>query len=304
MRSLVTICFGLAMAPSLAFSQVELKHAPDLKAGEQIRTEAEVHTAQTLTLGGMPIETRSDLFFITREEVLEPQKLRGSFSTFQITLGLPGGIEYQFDVGNPDQPAPIPQLEVVGTLFKAMAQAKWITVLGDDGKVKAMTYEGDPLAEVPEELRGEANLEKWKKAANIEIRRLPGRVVSVGEKWKRTEESDIGQGQTMTFEKEYTYVGEEEVDGRTLHKISGKHLSVVYEMSDGGASPLQITDSKLKVAESEGTFLYDADLHQIVSTDDRVRITGTLEASANGQEFPGELDLTIHSKGTTIRPAE
>ncbi|MFG0333075.1 MAG: DUF6263 family protein [Maioricimonas sp. JB049] len=293
----------IVCVPSLAAAQVSLKHDPAYRERTTVHSEVTVDTSQTLTLGEMDVKTSSSMFMMTRESVQGMTdeggwKMRGNFETLQSDISLPGGLEFQFDSGNPDADQPVPALQPVADLMQTLAKAEWTTVIGADGKVKTVTFDGDPLTGVPEAFRSQISPETWKKAANQILNRLPAEPVSKGDSWTRTESSDFGGGQTMTFEKKYTYLGPAEKDGQSLEKIGVETLSVTYRMEPNAASPVTITGSELEIADSEGEVLYSPEARTITGMNEKVHITGDLELEVNGQPLPGKLDLTI---GTTMK---
>ena len=76
-----------------------------------------------------------------------------------------------------------------------------------------------------------------KNAANDELDQLKSEPVKTGDTWKRTKSSNLGGGQVMTFDTEFTYAGTIEKGGRTLDKITSKILSATFAFED---SPLPI----------------------------------------------------------------
>ncbi|QDU40584.1 hypothetical protein Mal4_49420 [Maioricimonas rarisocia] len=300
-RTLLTAL--IVCAPALASAQVSLKHDPAYREGTSVRSEVTVDTGQTLTLGEMDVETSSSMFMITLESVDAKTddggwKMRGKFETLQSDISLPGGLEFQFDSGNPDAAQTVPALQAVADLMQTLAKAEWTTVISADGRVKTVKFDGDPLTAVPEAFRSQISPETWKKAANQILDRLPNEPVSKGDSWTRTESSDFGGGQSMTFEKKYTYLGPTEKDGQSFEKIGVESLSVTYKMEPNGVSPVKVTGSDLQIAESEGEVLYNPEAGTITGMKEKVHITGDLELEVNGQTLPGKLDLTI---GTTMK---
>jgi len=293
----------LLCAPSIGFGQVSLKQDAQYHEGLKVRSEVTVDTNQTLTVGEMDVETSASTFMVTLESVdgktdAGDWSMRGKFETLQSNISLPGGLEFQFDSGNPDAAQAAPALQPIADLMTTIASAKWTTVMGKDGKVKEIRFDGDPLTAVPEAFRSQISPETWKKSANQMLDRLPSEPVNKGDSWTRTESSDFGGGQSMTFEKKYTYLGPTEEDGKQYEKIGVECVGVTYKMEANGASPLKVTGSELEVAESSGEVLYSPEIRTIVALKEKVRITGTLDLEVNGQALPGELDLTI---GTTMK---
>ena len=179
------------------------------------------------------------------------------------------------------------------TALKAVAGAEWTTETDDNHEHVKMEYVGDPFTDVDPMLRGGSDAESVKQNRETEFKRYPTEAVKPGDAWTRTESSNMGGGQTITFEQEYTYVGPEERDGRTFDKITVKALTAEYEMDDDTPSPAKVTDSDLEVAESKGTLWYDRDAKMFTDVTQTVRMKGSLTMEVGGQQLPGELDLTM-----------
>jgi hypothetical protein len=291
---------SLPCSETLAQEAVTLKYAPPLQAGATQEAEVEVKTDQTLTVAGMPLETHADTFLTTQEKVVGASSaggwaFEGRFSLLQSDLELPGGLKLSFNSINPDQAATDGPLGIFAEALKATAGAKWVAETDAEHQITKIEYIDDPFANVDDMLKGNTSPESLKKRRMMELQRYPTEAVKPGDKWTRTEMSDLGGGQMLTLEKEYTYAGSEERDGRAFDKVTVKALKVEYKMEENSASPAKVTDSELKVAESEGTYWYDRQLQAFSEVHDKVRMTGTLTLEVNDQKLPGELDLTIES---------
>jgi hypothetical protein len=300
---------ALLVCPIAAQAQVKIEQAPEYKAGQVIRTVAEQKTKQTLTIAGMNVDTKAEVFTAVRETVGEQTAngtpINGEFEYFILNLTTPVG-EVAFDSQNPDAGNAPGELAQFVDLFKASSKAKWTTLMTDSKTVKSVTYEGEPFKDLPDALQKETNPERYKKEYETQLARFPDGPVSPGDTWKRTEEPDIGGGQSFKMEKEFTYIGTEEVGGKTFDKIGVKCLSCRYHMTGEGGAPIKVEDAELKVLETEGTMLYDREQKTITSTTEKVRLQGdlkmTLDINGQKQELPGAVDLTIESKSTVEPP--
>lgn len=287
-----------------ARAQVEIIHQPAYESGAVVRSVTEMKLDQTLVLAGMNLETGVESFTATRETFGEPTSegkvpVTSEFEYYIINLDTPAG-KYSFDSKSPDASTPIAGLEGVDAMFKALSKARWVAVFNDKPELESIEFLNDPFAGLDEQARKEVSPERFKQDYVIQLARYPGKPVSVGDKWTRTEEAPIGAGQTLTFEKEFEYLGTEEADGATLDRIGMKSLSVKYAIGSDSPLPLKLDGSDLKIAASEGLLLYDRQKKVITSTTEKVTIEGTLNftINVNGQEqkLPSELELTIESK--------
>ncbi len=308
-RSLLAALLLLAL-PAAASAQVEIKHAPDYQTGDVIRTVAEVKTKQTLVIAGMNVDTNVESFSATQETIGERTSdgklpITTEFEYFIVNLETPLG-KYAFDSNSPDAGTKVPGLESLDALFKAMSTAKWTAVVNDKPELESIKFEGEPFAHLDDATKKEVSPERFKQEYNIQLARFPEDPVSVGDKWTRTEEMLIGSGQFLKFEREFEYLGTENVDGKTFDKIGITALSVQYGIGEGSAIPLKLDDSRLNIDSSEGVMLYDRALKTVTSTTEKTRMKGDINFSinVNGQEqkLPGQVDLTIESKNTVEPP--
>jgi hypothetical protein len=290
--------------PAIAQAQVPLVYDPDLKTGQVIRTESDVQVDQTMTLAGMPIETTNTTNSITRETVGEATAegghvLQGEVETMQAELSLPGGITVSFNSNNPNQEFNGEVEEMIGSLLRASAAAKWKLKTGADHKVLSAEYIGDPYADVNELFKRDTDPELLKARANTDLSRYPSQPVPTGGAWKTKEQFQAGSGQSLDFEKQYMLLGSEQRDGRTFDKVGVTFLTVDLVVDNNAAAPARVSDSDLKITSSEGTLWYDRQARRFADLHEKVRIQGTLTLDVQGMQFPGELDLTMEIKSKT-----
>ena len=156
-------------------------------------------------------------------------------------------------------------------------------------------FEGEPFKDLPEALKKEVSPERFKKQTEQQLKRLPGKAVAKGDSWKRSETSDIGQGQKLTFEREFTYTGTKQVDGKTLDVISIKVTKVDFAIDNNPM--MSASDVKLKSPESSGEMLYDRETKMIMASTEKLQIKGSLTLEIGGMKFENSsLDLTIEGK--------
>jgi hypothetical protein len=227
------------------------------------------------------------------------------FEYYIINLETPAG-NYAFDSNSPDASTAPAGLEGLDAMFKAMSTAKWIATFNDKPELESIEFLDEPFANLDEATKKEVSADRFKQEYVIQFGRFPGKPVSVGDKWTRTEELQIGAGQTLAFEKEFEYLGTEESSGRTFDRIGVKSLSIKYAIGDGSPLPFKLDDSDLKIASSEGVMLYDRELKTITNTSEKVTIEGPLtfsiDINGQNQKLPSELELTIESKSNSEAP--
>ena len=113
-------------------------------------------------------------------------------------------------------------------MFKLASEIKYTVVLDDQNKVKAIEGSEKLLEKKRtswsptgrDVIRAHLEADKLRKEFEQELGHVPDVLARPGESWVRTETVDIGNGQTLTLEKTYEYVGTEKVGDRMLDKIT------------------------------------------------------------------------------------
>jgi Family of unknown function (DUF6263) len=311
LASLGIACWALVWSQS-AHAQVKLEHK--YIEGQKLTYKTTSKTHQTLTLMGMEIETNDERSVVTslttgkrRSDSTLP--LERKVESFRTEMALPGGMKLTFDTADPNAKIDNPALAFLGDIFKLAGEVAYTVVLDDHNKVKAI--EGaEKLQEKAEKLDPQArdlmskqfDSEKLKKSFEQEVQILPDVLARPGESWERTQVIEIGGGQTLSFRKKFEYKGTEKKGDKDLHKISSKILEVKYNTDPDSNLPLKPVKSDLKPESSDGTILFDREEGHVVSSTDKVRIKGDITFSANGQEIPSTLDLTIETN-VELQPA-
>jgi hypothetical protein len=297
-------CWALVVSQS-AHAQVKLENK--YIEGRKLTYKANSKTHQTLTLMGMEIETSEERSMVTslttgkrRSDSTLPVERK--VESLRTEMNLPGGMNLKFDTADPNAKIDAPGLAFLGELLKLAGEIAYTIVLDDHNKVKAI--EGtEKLKEKVEKLDQPARdlmskqfeSEKLKKNFEQESQILPDVLARPGETWERTQVVEIGGGQTLSFRKKFEYTGTEKKGDKTLDKISSKVLDVKYQTDPDSNLPLKPVKSELKPKSSEGTILFDREEGHVVTSTDKVRIKGDITFSANGQEVPSTLDLTIET---------
>jgi hypothetical protein len=301
MRKFVCGIVLLLSAASSASAQVNLVYQPDSKPGHETRATTELKLDQTLTVMGMPIETKVENFVVQSFKVgdLLPDggvPLVQKTETMQMTIGLPGGQSFSFDSGNPGADVAVPQLKPVADFLAQMCKAELVTVFGADGKVKEIKWKDDAFANVDPMYKAEVDPESLKKTTQQEIDRLPGKTVNKGDSWTRTEETQLGAGQKLTVEQEYTYTGPGTVDGKAVEQISVKTKSAKLAIDAPMADGTSFKDAEVSVKDSSGTLSYDPTQRIITRSESMLHLTGKLTLVVAGMELATDLDLKMDVK--------
>jgi hypothetical protein len=230
--------------------------------------------------------------------------------SFRVELSAPGGINVIYDSTDPNAKVENEQVAFLSEIFKLVGEIEYTVVL--DGQNKAKAIEGtEKLLEKADKLsppardaiRSRVEADKLKTEFEQSHRNLPDVLARAGEPWERDETMDIGGGQTLSFHKKYEYAGTEKKGDKTLDKITSKAITVKYTMDPDAASPLKVTKSDLKIDSSEDTMYFDREEGRMVDSSGKTRIKGSMTFSIQGQELPGELDLTLQNT-TQLQPAK
>jgi hypothetical protein len=296
----VVLLAVFAAAPALA--EVRLVHKP----GEDraVTHLVEMKVEQVLTLGEMALETHVDQFMNVKSKVgtRDPNgelPVEMGFESLRVSLAAPG-FTTEFDSNNAELPAEGDPARPLHEMYHAIAKSSTTYIYGPDNRIKDVKVKAsDDLKNNPfvGELIDTQNLRQER---NNEIDRLPDKPVNVGDTWQRVERSNMGGGQTFTFDIEYTYAGTVQRGDRTLHRITGKPTKVVYTQSPNSPSPLKVTQSDLK-AGGEVELLFDPQFGDVTEAVHKLHIAGDMTMTANEQVFPGKLDLKMNVKSQVQR---
>jgi hypothetical protein len=305
---------GLVALACTQQAQAQVKLEYKFPEGKKLTYKTTTKLHQLLTIQGQEIPTDVEEVSVGSQTV---GKRRGDSSvpvsskveSIRVELSLPGGINVSYDSSDPNAKIENEQLAFLSEIFKLAGEIEYTVILDAQNKAKAI--EGtEKLLEKAEKLspmardaiRSRVESEKLKTNFEQSHRNLPDVLARPGEPWERTETMDIGNGQTLTFRKKYEYAGTEKKGDKTLDKISSKALDVKYSMDPDAPSPLKVTKSDLKIDSSEGTMWFDREEGCVADASSKTRIKGSMTFSAQGQELPGELDLTLESK-SQLQPA-
>ena len=230
----------------------------------------------------------------------------------RVELSLPGGINLTIDSSDPNAKIDNPVLEFLGEAIKATAGVHYTVVVDGQNKVKAI--EGtEKILEKAEKLSPQARdliaaqmkTEKLKRRFEQEHGNVPEVLARPGDTWERNEILDISGGQILSFKKKYEYVGTETQNNKTLEKIKSTVTGVELKSEADVDAPVKIVKSELKVAESEGTILFDREGGHVVSQKSKLHVKGDMMTySINGMEVPGALDFTIETDNVLQPPAK
>ena len=295
-RIRVPLCFLLlfALVPA-AEAQVTLK--PKFEPGTTYKARDASKVSQTLTLGGMPLDTKADNTVVQQITIRDRDDkgntpIDAKFESIVADLALPGGNKLHFDSAKPDAKADNPQLEVVLDIFRKLTGLTVTHTISPE--LKVVSVEG---IQEGTQLNADELKEKYQQSLDI----LPEKPVKQGDTWERTVAQGLGQGQVMTFKRKFEYQGQAPQlptvkDSKLLDKITATDSSVEYSVVQGRGLPITVNKSDLTVESSKHTYLFDRDAGRMVQAESELKIKGKLSLSLMGMNLDGDLDLTLSTK--------
>ena len=303
----VLTLLGIVAMSRAGLAQVQLN--VKVPAGKKIAISTDITVNQVLTLAGMNIESKSEQNSVgsaTYSKIGPDGKYRVEHKTETLQLRIKAaGMEFAFDSVNPDKEADNPLGKQIAETLKATLKANWTSVHDKSNHIVAVEGIEKALEGLSPEaaagVRSELDPEYLKDSLNLKLDRIPTKPVKKGDTWEQMEPARVGSGQTLTFKQRYTYTGTVEKNGVQLDRIEVTTTDVTFDIAADSPIPLKLVKSDLKIANSKGELLFDRQQGSSVEETSKIQIKGSLTFSINGQELPGELDLTFDSAGR-VRP--
>jgi hypothetical protein len=298
---------SLALFGSQA-AQAQVKLQYKFPEGKALKYKTNTKTQQVLTLMGQKIEQQEDETEISSRTVGKRRSdstvpIEEKVESLRVELSIPGGIKVTYDSSDPNAKIDNPALEFLGEVFKLASEATYTVVLDDQNKIKAiegaekLLEKADKLSPTARDtIRSHIETDRLKLEFEQYLRRLPDVLARPGETWERTEILDLGNGQTLTFQKKYEYVGTEKKGDKTLERISSKTTKAELKQDPAANAQLKVVKNDVKVESSDETILFDREEGQVVSSQGKVRVKGdNVTYSINGMDLAGTMDLTIET---------
>jgi hypothetical protein len=199
-----------------------------------------------------------------------------------------------------DSEAEVPQEGVAAMLapaFKAMVNAKFTLKVDPRGKVLDSTISQETL----DTLKSLPNMGPMSQMINKDtlvsmvqqgMVTLPEEPVEKGDSWTDTMEIDLPQIGTMKANTKLTYEGPEELDGKTLQRVS---MQLTSDITPAAGGMFKIT---LKDQSSSGVLYFDAEGGRISHSELKQQMTMSMEVAGN--QIEQKMDQTIKA---TLQPA-
>jgi hypothetical protein len=306
-RRLIFVFALTAMLLLPAGVRADVDLTSDLTRPADFVTEREVEMTQTLTLAGMPLDTK--VTTTERHQVTQGKQDAEGNHLFQLAqqsmrthMELPGGMTLDIDTAADKAEASTPIIQFIADAIKATAGLKVTFAVSPQGKVQSADADVPGLDNLDPQalaiIQSQLEEDSLKRELQQDLDMLPDRVVKPGEFWNATIVLNAGQGQLLTFTRQCEYVGPVDIDGKTLHQIDFKDTDIKFEIEPG--SQLEVKDSDLSIAESKGEMYFDSSMGRVIDADGSTRITGELTLVIGGQEYPSTLGLTMTAKSREV----
>ena len=294
-------------------AQVKLEYK--FPESNTLKYKTSAKTTHILTLAGQEFETVNEET-VVKSRAVGMKRADGGLpieekvDSLRIDLAIPGGIKVNYDSSDPNAKIDNPDLAFLAEAFNLVAETVYTVVLDSANKVKAvegaekLLEKADKLSQQARDvIRSHLETDRLKQDFEQELGNVPDIVTRPGESWERSEVSNIGNGQTLHFQKKYEYVGTEKKGDKTLDKIRGTATKIELKQDPAVNAQLKVLNGELKVDSSEETILFDRALGRVENSHMKVRIKGDkLTFSINGMELEGGLDLTMETT-TELQPA-
>lgn len=310
-RFLLTAFFASLLCPAWSSAQVVLR--TDFNQPSEYQTTEKVEIGQTLNIAGQSIETSSEQEFGMSYRVGEADAaglipLQMKFETVKASIGLPGGVNVEFDSKNDDgQESPQPA-ELLKSALRALVGIELTAMVDRKAQVQSFTGAAMALEKIAPEMKSvlASQLDEAMLKSNLQmaIDRFPAEPVKPGDVWTRTQVMNLGQGQQMTFDERLEYVGTVEKEGHKLEHVRTQCTAVRFGIADNAALPLKVKESDLKIESSSGDLYVDLQTHRIFLRNEKVNVKGKIVFVADNADLPATIDLTIDTTHTEGAPAE
>jgi hypothetical protein len=297
MKRATAVCF-LATLPCLAqeTQTVELRVKP--VPSTNIIEDTTSKLSFSFSILGQKLTTKAEQFRQV-EVVTTPRLADGSIKVVRTTkqmrmkLRPPRGKSVEFDSKKPTGQT--------AAIFKPQLDAKLAYVFDKDNQLTSAGVDN------PESI---ANLDAAAKAgfkANALVAArtttnnwLPNKAVKPGDTWAREEEIRIDGDQSLKLKIGFTYQGIKDFNGRRLHSIDTKPLSVEIIAGPNAI----VTGGELKpLKSSTGTIWFDAKTGRVEDRVQKIRLRGSVSANVGGRKIKTRMTVNFDSSTKLSQPA-
>ncbi|MCX7701541.1 MAG: DUF6263 family protein [Gemmataceae bacterium] len=195
--------------------------------------------------------------------------------------------------------------QLVGAEF-TITMDKNLKVTKVEGRDEFIRKLGTANAQMEPLLKKILNDDALKQMADPTFGMIPNKEVTKGEKWTKTSDLNLGPIGGYTSTQTIVYEGTDEKNPN-LHKLKVE-TKLEYKTpgdADSGALPFKIKSASLKSDGAAGTILFDASKGQIVESDLKLQLSGSLDIEIGGTTTKVDLkqEQSTYVKGHDTNPA-
>ncbi len=293
----VLAVYLLAALPSLAqdTQSVELRIKP--VPSTNVIEDTSSKLSFSFSVLGQKLTTKAEQFRqveVTTGPRLEDGSVKVVRTTKQMRMKLrpPRGKSVEFDSKKPTGQAAI---------FKPQLDAKLAYVFDKDNKLTSAGVDNpNSIANLDGAAKAGFEANALVAALTTTNRWLPNKAVKVGDKWARQEEIRIDSDQSLKLKVGFTYQGIKDFNGRRLHSIDTKPLSVEIVAGPNAI----VTGGELKpLKSSTGTIWFDAETGRVEDRVQKIRLRGSVSASLGGRKLKTRMTVNFDSSTKLSQPA-
>lgn len=294
----VLAVYLLAALPSLAqdTQSVELRIKP--VPSTNVIEDTSSKLSFSFSVLGQKLTTKAEQFRqveVTTGPRLEDGSVKVVRTTKQMRMKLrpPRGKSVEFDSKKPTGQA--------AAIFKPQLDAKLAYVFDKDNKLTSAGVDNpNSIANLDGAAKAGFEANALVAALTTTNRWLPNKAVKVGDKWAREEEIRIDSDQSLKLKVGFTYQGIKDFNGRRLHSIDTKPLSVEIVAGPNAI----VTGGELKpLKSSTGTIWFDAETGRVEDRVQKIRLRGSVSASLGGRKLKTRMTVNFDSSTKLSQPA-
>lgn len=195
--------------------------------------------------------------------------------------------------------------QLVGAEF-TITMDKNLKVTKVEGRDEFIRKLGTANAQMEPLLKKILNDDALKQMADPTFGMIPNKEVTKGEEWTKTSDLNLGPIGGYNSLQKIVYEGTDEKNPN-LHKLKVE-TKLEYKApgdADSGALPFKIKSATLKSEGAAGTILFDASKGQIVESDLKLQLSGSLDIEIGGTTTKVDLkqEQSTYVKGHDTNPA-
>jgi hypothetical protein len=285
----------VASAAQAACAQDAVTFRYRFEPGEKLTYDVSTTVKQTQNVNGQAVKSE---FAVSQRVEREVAQIDGSGNflltsrnqkvTATMQIGPLG--RYQFDSDRKDNESTSALGAAATPLYTAISKAAIKVRLSPQGEVLAVSGLQEALEDVLKsnpltaQLAGGANTNEGAKASYAEhFLQFPEKALSPGDTWELRLQLPIPQVGEVSGKTTCRYEGTQEVNGRTLHRVTASSdITVDVNIDRDGVT----ATGKIEMTNSSGTNLFDLESGRLISRESETTTSGDLVVVAGGQTLP------------------